>query len=78
LSGAGLPRAAPGGAMDLESGEHADGGRRIRRADFAQAALIPQFENRLAMPDTASGGARPLNDERRTEWDQVISKVQFH
>jgi len=62
FSGAGLPRAAPGRAMDLASGEHAGGGRRFRRADFARAAPNPQFENRFAMPNAAPGGARPLND----------------
>jgi len=77
FSGAGLPRAAPGSAMDVESGEHAARGRRIPRADFARAALIPQFENRFATPDAASGGARPRNDERRTVWDEVMNKIQF-
>jgi len=47
------------------------------RTDFARAAPIPQFENRFAMPDAASGGARPLNNERRTVWDHVMNKVQF-
>jgi len=63
--------------MDVESGEHAGGGRGIARADFARAALIPQFEDRFPVPDAASGGARPLNDERRTVPDQVMSKIQF-
>jgi len=63
--GAALPRAAPGGAMDVESGEHAvGGGRRIPRADFVQAAPIPQFEDHFPVPGAASGGARPLNDDR--------------
>jgi len=75
--GAGLPRAALGGAINVESREHADRGRRIPRADFARAAPIPQFENRFAMPGAASGGARPLNNARRTVWDQVMKKIQF-
>jgi len=36
--GAGLPRAAPGGATGVEFAEHAGGGRGIPRAEFAQAA----------------------------------------
>jgi len=63
--------------MDLEFAEHAARGRRIPRADFAQAALIPQFENRFPVPDAASGGARRLNDEGQTVWDQIGSKVQL-
>jgi len=29
------------------------------------------------MPGAASGGARPLNDERRSVWEQIMSKVRF-
>jgi len=77
FSGAGLPRATPGGAMDIESDEHAARGRRIRRADFTRAALILQFANRFATPGAAPGGARPRNDGRRTVWDHITRKVQF-
>jgi len=41
----------------------AAGSRGIPRAESARAAPIPQFANRFAMPDAASGGARPLNDD---------------
>jgi len=71
------PGRRPGGAIDVEFREHAGGGRRIPRADFVQAAPIAQFENRFPVPGAASGGARPLNDERRTVQEQFMSKVQF-
>jgi len=38
FSGAGLPRATPGRAMDVESGEHAGGARRIPRRIRASRA----------------------------------------
>jgi len=64
--------------MDIEAGEHAGGKRRIPRADFAQTAPIAQFEARFPVAVPASGGARPLNDERRSVQEQIMSKVQFH
>jgi len=68
--------------MDVEPAEHAARGCRIPRADFtrgdfSRAAPISQFENRFPMPGAASGGARPLNDERRAVQEQIMRKVQF-
>jgi len=60
------PRANPGGAIDVKFGEHAGGGRQFPRAESARTTPISEFENRFAVPGAASGGARPLNDERRT------------
>jgi len=64
--------------MDVESDENAARGRGVPRADFAQTTSIPQFKDRFRVPNAASGGARPLNDARRTVQEQIMSKVQIY
>jgi len=61
LAARACPARASGGAMDVESGDHAVRGRDIPRADSARTAPISELEDRFPAPGAASGGARPLN-----------------